>query len=773
MESSQSDERRLFCLEVVVDKCGEEGTEQLLARHRPKGRKAVDVKGVKDMDDLKRRLKTYLKEAQRNQFPLPKTSEYASRACAVRFLDYPLLIVDRAKVKAPPTVSEHPLRGVEVGVPFGQGKSCMFHTTARKLVSLLRDHPLHIAYLDLRRREEPKLVGTASLPLSDSIVLEQKGLHTHAPIYSITGERVGSIALYVRLSCHGSTLLRHLVNFRGISSPGPRSRVMAGEDGVANAAAEEGEEDAPARVVTIGGEEGKSPVVVPRPRPVSGAKGPRDLSSVRSFRQTKAAIYAAPRPPTLFYDPEMEVERPERPRETKVMVPGADGGHVETPSARGRYQNADANEDEDDSSSSSSSPSVREVAEVRPTGREPPSGGAPLKARPAAGRELRSSGVQANVTLDTHELIRELALEISNAIRQGANSMISQVGIRREDTFVAAAEAGEAEHAAAAAMPELELEVAEPASGEGLLDTTNVEDELEQLLQDLETKPIASIMYGDPGAALREELAREASAEASPDQRPPGPGPNSEGPRGTAPPRQEVPPALEESAGTPTVDDEEKGEGGKGNAEVGQISVLAGQERLVLSDPSEEPAAGADAGESSEEESYTPFGDDDDDDGDNGDAGALDAREDLKTESTLLEIDGGAQAAAEEEEEVRQAAPPAPPPGPPPVFDDGVQKTMTENPAMAAVSKVWEDEYGDVGDDLDAVLTEGSLDLLPSGTEAESYVIESDISEEISEAISEEEAGELPSETRQVALPHAAGGGDAKRGLTLFKSTKN
>ena len=28
------------------------------------------------------------------------------------------------------------------------------------------------------------------------------------------------------------------------------------------------------------------------PRPVSGAKGPRDLSSVRSFRQTKAAIYA-------------------------------------------------------------------------------------------------------------------------------------------------------------------------------------------------------------------------------------------------------------------------------------------------------------------------------------------------------------------------------------------------------------------------------------------------------------------------------------------------
>ena len=112
MESSQSDERRLFCLEVVVDKCGEEGTEQLLARHRPKGRKAVDVKGVKDMDDLKRRLKTYLKEAQRNQFPLPKTSEYASRACAVRFLDYPLLIVDRAKVKAPPITSaqeQHPI----------------------------------------------------------------------------------------------------------------------------------------------------------------------------------------------------------------------------------------------------------------------------------------------------------------------------------------------------------------------------------------------------------------------------------------------------------------------------------------------------------------------------------------------------------------------------------------------------------------------------------------------------------------------------------------
>ena len=95
----------------------------------------------------------------------------------------------------------------------------MFHTSPRKLVRLLRDHPLHFVYLDLRRKAEPKLVGTASLPLSDSLVIEQKGLHTHAPIYTITGESLGVLSVYLRLSCHGSTLLRHLVNFKGISSP--------------------------------------------------------------------------------------------------------------------------------------------------------------------------------------------------------------------------------------------------------------------------------------------------------------------------------------------------------------------------------------------------------------------------------------------------------------------------------------------------------------------------------------------------------------------------
>lgn len=49
---------------------------------------------------------------------------------------------------------------------------------------------------------------------------------------------------------------------------------------------------------------------------------------------------------------------------------------------------------------------------------------------------------------------------------------------------------------------------------------------------------------------------------------------------------------------------------------------------------------------------------------------------------------------------------PAPPPEPmhAPEYDDGIHKSMAENPAMAAVDKLWEAEYSDVPTDLDSIL---------------------------------------------------------------------
>ena len=86
---------------------------------------------------------------------------------------------------------------------------------------------------------------------------------------------------------------------------------------------------------------------------------------------------------------------------------------------------------------------------------------------------------------------------------------------------------------------------------------------------------------------------------------------------------------------------------------------------------------------------------------------------------------------------------------------------------MAAVDKVWEAEYSDINTDLDSILDEASLDLLPSGSEineADSFVVE----EEISEDIFDEDV--QVKEDRGAAIPGEGGG--IKRVLTLFKSNK-
>ncbi|QDZ24190.1 hypothetical protein HOP50_12g67270 [Chloropicon primus] len=785
------DERRLFCLEVVVDKCSEKGTEKLYAKHKPKTTTApVNVKGVKDMEDLKNRLTSYLKEAQRSQFQLPQESEYASRACAVRFLDYPLLIIDRAKAKSPPTVSSHPLRGVEVGIPFGQGKSCMFHTSARKLVRLLRDHPLHFVYLDLRRRAEPKLVGTASLPLSDALVLEQKGLHTHTPIYSITGESVGVLSVYLRLSCHGSTLLRHLVNFKGISSPMKSERVGKGGGKVNKGNMVMMEEEV----------EGEKEYSLPSPSsaPAVGSKSKTsrsekikskavaDLSSIRSFQSTKAAMYGSFKPPSLFYDPEMEEsdnsdcggqqQEDVRVHQSRVLA------------SRDSVLRGEDTAEEDETSFSSSfsrdseeKPSLesRDVRRATDRSAEPE--------RSATTRALRERSIQANMALDTHEIIRELALEISNAIKSGTGSLLSQVGIRKEDSFVSVSEREEPP------MPELDLKIEDKDEGTGLLTTSNVEDELEQLLQDLEQKPITSIMYGDQGATLEEEVRKESREEQSKIS-------EAALPSEPAPTAQIVPPHREDQddakveEGPEETREEEtpvreagnrpEGGGGSESAAVPDSSEkqVEQDQRLILSDPSEE--AKEEVNESSTEESYTPIEDDVEE-------------ADLQSESTLLSIKPpetlgqgfeevfSPQAMSVAEDILSSPVPPPPPPPevlPPQEYDDAIQKTMVENPAMAAVDKLWEAEYSDVNTDLDSILTEGSLDLLASGTEADSFIVEEELSktpleEEISiseEIIDEEVGGQDQDDSRasesQVELPPAGGG--IKRVFTLFKSKK-
>lgn len=752
-EEGGEEERKLFCLEVVVDKCSERGTEALYGKYKPKSKGAVDVRGVKDMEDLKRRLKAYLKEAQRDQFELPRESEYASRACAVRFLDYPLLIIDRGKVKASPTVSSHPLRGVEVGIPFGQGKSCMFHTSSRKLVRLLRDNPLHFVYFDLRRKAEPKLVGTASLPLSDSLVIEQKGLHTHAPIYTITGESLGVLSVYLRLSCHGSTLLRHLVNFKGISSSPEKEAAPRDRDNKENEEEEErGSGGKRSAAFSIAPTEAKAPEERAQRAERARTRAVADLSSVSSYEANQRAIYGSFKPPNLFYDPELAQE--ERPSITIRPKPSRESARRSRTSTSEDEVAPNAGPDQPSEVSSKiplafgSKPRPKVGPSEAPT---PKVEVAPGGLDNGAGGEEK--GIQANIALDTHEIIRELALEISNAIKTGAGSLLSQVGIRKEDSFVST------EAADARDMPELELDVGMAQAGAkdgeavSLLTTNNVEDELEQLLKDLEQKPISSTMYGEEGATLREEVEREVTTQEEGGHDAPAPAMASTA-SDKAEGKEEAPalPQEEKAEASP----QDKGGGGEG--EVNRPSPAQQQQQLlILSDPSEEQVKPGDPNDSSTEESYTPFAEEDE--GEESDT-------ELVIESTYLAIKQG---------EARAPQPPAPPQpraphsDPPSAFDDSVHKTMSENPAMAAAAS-WESEYGDVPTSLDDILDEASLDLgssgSGSGTENESLGADEDISEEI---LTEEDEAK----TEEGRNPEPVMGGEGiKRVLTLFKTTK-
>ena len=542
---SQSDEeRRLFCLELVVDKCSEKGTELLFNKYKPKTKKKVDVRGVKDMEDLKNRLKSYLREAQNNQCQLPQESEYAARACAVRFLDYPLLIIDRAKVKTPPTMTSHPLRGFEIAVPFGQGKSCMFHTSTRKLVQLLREHPMHFVYLDLRKKAEPKLVGTASIPVSDSLVLEHKGLHTHAPIYSITGEHLGVLSIYMRLSCHGSTLLRHLVNFRGISSPMPmKGEAEAERERERESSESAGQQHEEATRERVSSQPSSSS---PHGRPPTGGHRVRgrvtaervkdkvvaDLSTIQSFESRRTLMYGRFKPPGLFYDPELEESETEGPANITPM-PSQSSMRSELEMQEQEQNEAAVVVGVDPLPHSEDSATKMEMGDRRrgkgssklkvARGKTPKRKGMQTKPPSSPTGTSQGTGVvtepiekneagddkasQVNFALDTHEIIRELALEISNAIKSGTGQLLSQVGIRKEDSFLSTEEKE---------MPELDLEIVESEKEEaaGLLTDNNVEEELEQLLQDLEQKPIASIIYGDQAQDLQESVKRDVESPA-------------------------------------------------------------------------------------------------------------------------------------------------------------------------------------------------------------------------------------------------------------------
>ena len=164
-------------------------------------------------------------------------------AVAFRFLDYPTLLVYYTELDVIDSINKKleskcirpddvlknlcELQTNNNGYDFNKGKSCLFRQTWNRLRRLLAQIPLYVTLVDCLRqggmRKEPGVLGVASLPLLQ-LVENVKGTrtspHDDSPVtvrkattiklFNLMGTQIGVLNLSVKLTCYGSSLLRHV-----------------------------------------------------------------------------------------------------------------------------------------------------------------------------------------------------------------------------------------------------------------------------------------------------------------------------------------------------------------------------------------------------------------------------------------------------------------------------------------------------------------------------------------------------------------------------------
>ncbi|XP_005405021.1 PREDICTED: microtubule-associated protein 10 [Chinchilla lanigera] len=208
-------------------------------------------------------------------------------AVALFLLDFPPLLVH-----PPATPVPAPQRGA---IGFGRGKACLFRLRPAALRSLL----LHAALLQLPagREPTPRLLGACDVPLAVAS-LEVAGRRGTFALLSPTGERVGDVALFYRLTELGGSQL-------GSPEPPAPSAPAAGAEGTAGSQEARGaphillKARRPASAPELRPRDGHRPAGAPAARQDRGKRvflgeaipGPSDF--VKSLRKDCAAARSA------------------------------------------------------------------------------------------------------------------------------------------------------------------------------------------------------------------------------------------------------------------------------------------------------------------------------------------------------------------------------------------------------------------------------------------------------------------------------------------------
>ena len=169
-------------------------------------------------------------------------------AVAFRFLDYPTLLVYYAELDVIDNINKKldtdciqpddvlkdldEFRTNDNGYDFHKGKSCLFRQTWDYLKRSLAEIPLYVTLVDCIRkagggggvsREKPRILGVASLPLLPlvgTVEGARTGPQGDSPVtahkmfvvklFNLMGTQIGVLNVSVKLTCYGTSLLRHV-----------------------------------------------------------------------------------------------------------------------------------------------------------------------------------------------------------------------------------------------------------------------------------------------------------------------------------------------------------------------------------------------------------------------------------------------------------------------------------------------------------------------------------------------------------------------------------
>ncbi|KAK3249705.1 hypothetical protein CYMTET_40896 [Cymbomonas tetramitiformis] len=142
---------------------------------------------------------------------------------AVRLLDFPVLLIHGEREKNSKVHTIIP----KGDYSFNSGKSCLFKANFADLDKQLKETPLFIVLTDATLTKRTKVHGSGSVALcspadrtdSSRTAKQQQFwpptggyLKETVTLYSLMGHRIGTLGLYVRLSCRGQAMLSHFTH---------------------------------------------------------------------------------------------------------------------------------------------------------------------------------------------------------------------------------------------------------------------------------------------------------------------------------------------------------------------------------------------------------------------------------------------------------------------------------------------------------------------------------------------------------------------------------